>query len=1629
MKRVMLDAAGWTAGLADRFCSRRVRVVAAALLAAMLAAWPSRVHAAFVSSNQAVAAVTAWLAADTDPMDSGMSKIIGDVMVYPGADGTNAFYVVSMQPQGYVIVAANDLAGSVISFSTKGAFNPSPSSTFYRMLQVDLPRRVAYAQAQAQVKPALQTQKPAASAAGAVSIPRPMDSVPHPDPATGICRVRVAPLIASKWGQGAPYDYFTPSNAAPGHIAIFMAEIIRLHQQQPVNGVGRQLYLASLNESPQWLWTRGGDGNGGPYVWSNMVDDATAAGVTPEQQQAVATLCSDVGVAVTHNNYDLRHGTGEDLYDMPGWLESVYAFTNGGFFGNYDGTDPLWDQDEWLNHPEFYTPPTNAAFGMINANLDAGFPVLITLQAQNPLVGDWTAACDGYGYSTGTGTGPVGGYWMFHHLVMADGNAGDDIWYTLPVVPTGAGYTNIANIAYNIIPRNAGEIVSGRVVDTNNFSMAGITIQITDGASFTERTVTTNTGIYSFIVPGNASYTVSVVPPIGTPVAWPTPPSQTISVGRSSNWGACGNIWGVNFKVASQLIAGRIIKDGAPLVRAQVTFSNAANSGLLLTLQTDLDGYFVTPVPNHWSGTLTPWLSMGGTFNPPSTNILNITGNITNIVFTWTAPTMFAISGTVFRADTLDNVTNAVITFSGVGVTAQTDAQGDYVAYVPTNWSGTATPSHPDGGVFYPTNRVYGNLSHDTGFQYYFWAPPQTNTISGWIMRRDTGDPVPGVVLTTSDGQTATTDATGAYSLTVPYLWSGTVTPSHPRGGVFLAVSRSYSSIRANVSGQNFLWTPPLPTIIGVVTRSDYPYGPAAGVTITLSGSAGKASTAADGSYQILVPIGWSGTAVPSHPAGGVFSPTNMPPISTLTNDVFVQDYRWTPPVQTVSGRVVRADNGNPVPGTMVTFVNSTNVAAYAPEIGINGASVTVSTDSNGWYGLFIPYGWSGSSSPSNTVGGLFNPAGRTYINLSASRAADGFAWTPPSPWISGRVVRYDDGTGVSNVVVVFSNDVSMLGATNPLAVVVTDTNGYYQATVGNGWSGTVTPVYTQYAGVATFSPVRYAYTNVQTEVTATNRTQFILRPPPAWLVAVVSPSTRGTITIGGWHATIGATASITVTPNSVSRFVNWQDGVTNAGRIVVLQPGTNTYTAFCVDKGPEITISGPDSVSGLDFGNVFLGKVATRTIVVRNTGTSACNVLGTATTFGFQALPNSYILNPGASRAVTLTFTPPAEATLTGTVMFATYPEPASGAPHFAVQGTGVGLEDVLTYSGSTDFGTMFVGQTASHTLTIYNNGPVALKLSAKLTSGLGFSVSGFPATVAGGGSKQFTLRFVPTTVKNYGGAVLSVSASGIAGSAVIYPTVTVNANVAGTWTAKLNSRNYTLYLRQNGSTVDGMLFCTQNGAVNDQYVASINTALLTGALWQGGAPVGALTLTASGSSLSGLITSPAVGTNLPVKWSRSSSFVPISVVFPPRPAALIKPAVEVVAGAAVSLPVAALRVTLLDLAPAELLPEDAELLVVTLAAGRPVAVSPALDALDLSWLLQSRIEAEGVDANVNGLPDAIEAALGAPLQDGVELLIVRKRGGYAVPDAPYAGTAVDGAAVPLGALPATWSLTPKKP
>ena len=71
--------------------------------------------------------------------------------------------------------------------------------------------------------------------------------------------------------------------------------------------------------------------------------------------------------------------------------------------------------------------------------------------------------------------------------------------------------------------------------------------------------------------------------------------------------------------------------------------------------------------------------------------------------------------------------------------------------------------------------------------------------------------------------------------------------------------------------------------------------------------------------------------------------------------------------------------------------------------------------------------------------------------------------------------------------------------------------------------------------------------------------------------------------------------------------------------------------------------------------------------------------------------------------------------------------------------------------------------------------------------------------------------------------------------------------------------------------------------------------------------------------------------------------------------------------------------------------------------------------------------LECQGEDANLDGIPDAMAAALGDRLQEGVKLLTIQYTDASLTATTPYVDILViDGAPVTPSDLPAVWQLMP---
>ena len=185
---------------------------------------------------------------------------------------------------------------------------------------------------------------------------------------------------------------------------------------------------------------------------------------------------------------------------------------------------------------------------------------------------------------------------------------------------------------------------------------------------------------------------------------------------------------------------------------------------------------------------------------------------------------------------------------------------------------------------------------------------------------------------------------------------------------------------------------------------------------------------------------------------GTWWSFTTMPvPTSTPTNTPTRTPTRTPTPTATHPASVVIGGNTGAA-GTKLTF-----------------GTATATADSSGHYSLVVPYGWSGTVTPSE-LHHIFTPANRSYVNLTANSAGQNYTATQiwyisGNAGAPGATLSYTDGTGKT---------------------VTADGIGNYSLKVTNNWSGTVTVSRTT---TYTYATNHIDYANVLADLTGQNYT------------------------------------------------------------------------------------------------------------------------------------------------------------------------------------------------------------------------------------------------------------------------------------------------------------------------------------------------------------------------------------------------------------------------------------------------------------------------------------------------------------------------------------------------------------
>jgi hypothetical protein len=308
----------------------------------------SSLWAVTTTAYEAEMAVKGWLKLDPKPLGAALGREVIRVETFADEHGEPIYYIVYLEPSGFVIVSADDLVEPIIGFAEEGTYNPSPDSPFGTLVTNDLNSRMAVVRntfspltitSQAT---ATETQMKWNLFMSLADVSESEFSLMALEP-DAITDVRVAPLVSAIWSQRDAcgydcYNYYTPNNYPCGCVATTLGELMRFHQYpaepndyDPNETDGKRKFLTmwfdshSLSLIIEPMLLRGGDGNGGPYQWDQM-PNVPSCNATLIQRQAVGAICYDAGIAC--DMLYTEWGSSTNLDDARRALVDVFKYSS-----------------------------------------------------------------------------------------------------------------------------------------------------------------------------------------------------------------------------------------------------------------------------------------------------------------------------------------------------------------------------------------------------------------------------------------------------------------------------------------------------------------------------------------------------------------------------------------------------------------------------------------------------------------------------------------------------------------------------------------------------------------------------------------------------------------------------------------------------------------------------------------------------------------------------------------------------------------------------------------------------------------------------------------------------------------------------------------------------------------------------------------------------------------------------------------------------------------------------------------------------------------------------------------------------------------------------------------------------
>jgi Abnormal spindle-like microcephaly-assoc'd, ASPM-SPD-2-Hydin len=239
----------------------------------------------------------------------------------------------------------------------------------------------------------------------------------------------------------------------------------------------------------------------------------------------------------------------------------------------------------------------------------------------------------------------------------------------------------------------------------------------------------------------------------------------------------------------------------------------------------------------------------------------------------------------------------------------------------------------------------------------------------------------------------------------------------------------------------------------------------------------------------------------------------------------------------------------------------------------------------------------------------------------------------------------------------------------------------------------------------------------------------------------------------------------------------------------------------------------------GHSFGKVDIGTSSSYSIQLTNTGSSVLRIAskslqGSAFTLGSFPVPVK--VQPGASVALPVTFTPTGKGYTDGVVTLTSNAPNSPLSIHLAGTGIYAGNVELQVSPATLSFGNVTVGSSATlqPTLTASNG---AVTISGDESTSSEFAILGLslPVTIQAGNSLQFTVQFTPNASGKATGKI------GFSSNALNSPTV---EQLTGTGVAQAAHNVYLSWEAGGGSPVGYNVY---RGTAQAGPFSEINTAL----------------------------------------------------------------------------------------------------------------------------------------------------------------------------------------------------------